>query len=87
MEDNTFSELPLELTVRCGTFTITLEELKKIGVGSSLLISQSQIDQATLYYQDTALARGELVDIEGSLGLQIKLIMPGWQHNESRDYK
>lgn len=87
MENNTFSELPLELTVRCGTFNITLDELKKIGVGSSLLISQAQLDQATLYYQDTALARGELVDIEGSLGLQIKLIMPGWQHNESRDIK
>ncbi|MBX9447470.1 type III secretion system cytoplasmic ring protein SctQ [Dickeya chrysanthemi] len=63
--------LTLALTVRCGYLTLTLQDLQQLAPGSVLTLQQATPGEATLYHGEQPLALGELVDVEGRLGLQI----------------
>ena len=63
--------LPVTLHLRCGSLTMTLTELQHLASGSVLTLRDVVPGQAWLYHGDIALASGDLVDVEGRLGLQI----------------
>ncbi|KFX07585.1 type III secretion protein [Pectobacterium betavasculorum] len=63
--------LPITLHIRCGSLTMTLTELQHLASGSVLTLRDVVPGQAWLYHGDIALASGDLVDVEGRLGLQI----------------
>ncbi|MEI7175178.1 type III secretion system cytoplasmic ring protein SctQ [Pectobacterium carotovorum] len=63
--------LPVSLHIRCGSLTMTLAELQHLASGSVLTLRDVVPGQAWLYHGDIALASGDLVDVEGRLGLQI----------------
>ncbi|MBN3082906.1 type III secretion system cytoplasmic ring protein SctQ [Pectobacterium polaris] len=63
--------LPVTLHIRCGSLTMTLTELQCLASGSVLTLRDVVPGQAWLYHGDIALASGDLVDVEGRLGLQI----------------
>ncbi|MBN3092890.1 type III secretion system cytoplasmic ring protein SctQ [Pectobacterium brasiliense] len=74
MSDNVTENLPplpVTLHLRCGSLTMTLTELQHLASGSVLTLRDVVPGQAWLYYGDIALASGDLVDVEGRLGLQI----------------
>lgn len=63
--------LPLTLEVRCGRTVITLAELQQLQPGSVVTLDNVTPGEAGLYHGATLIARGELVDVEGHLGLQL----------------
>ncbi|MCU1797594.1 YscQ/HrcQ family type III secretion apparatus protein [Pectobacterium polaris] len=74
MSDNVTENLPplpVTLHIRCGSLTMTLTELQHLASGSVLTLRDVVPGQAWLYHGDIALASGDLVDVEGRLGLQI----------------
>ncbi|KGA40124.1 type III secretion system cytoplasmic ring protein SctQ [Pectobacterium odoriferum] len=74
MSDNvteSLPPLPVTLHIRCGSLTMTLAELQHLASGSVLTLRDVVPGQAWLYHGDIALASGDLVDVEGRLGLQI----------------
>ncbi|MCL6350738.1 type III secretion system cytoplasmic ring protein SctQ [Pectobacterium polaris] len=74
MSDNVTENLPplpVTLHIRCGSLTMTLTELQCLASGSVLTLRDVVPGQAWLYHGDIALASGDLVDVEGRLGLQI----------------
>lgn len=66
-----FAELPLQLSLRSGALRLTLKQLQNLAPGSVLEIPGVKPGAATLYYGERPVAQGELVDIDGRLGLQI----------------
>ncbi|AZC84007.1 FliM/FliN family flagellar motor switch protein [Pseudomonas chlororaphis] len=66
-----FDDLPLALTLRAGTLNLSLGQLRHLTVGSVLSFSGCIPGQAMLCQGEHILARGELVNIDGRLGLQI----------------
>lgn len=70
-EPDPLADLPLALTLRCGQLTLTLGQLRELGSGSVLEINGVAPGQATLCYGERVVAEGELVDVDGRLGLQI----------------
>lgn len=64
-------QLSLELTLRCGNLTLTLGELRRLASGTVLEVSGITPGHATLCHGERVVAEGELVDVDGRLGLQI----------------
>ncbi|MDW8846069.1 FliM/FliN family flagellar motor switch protein [Erwinia sp. MMLR14_017] len=79
-----FAPLPLSLSVRCGQLKLTLGELQQLGPGSMVMINNVTPGEAILCHGDYPLAKGELVDVEGRLGLQITHMLPGSQNPLAR---
>lgn len=79
-----FAPLPLSLSVRCGQLKLTLGELQQLGPGSMVMINNVTPGEAMLCHGDYPLAKGELVDVEGRLGLQITHMLPGSQNPLAR---
>ena len=69
--NDSFQDLPLELTVRCGNLRLTLGELQQLDTGSTLLVEHITPGEALLCHGNYPLAKGELVNVNGTLGLQI----------------
>ncbi|WP_407316505.1 FliM/FliN family flagellar motor switch protein [Pseudomonas sp. nanlin1] len=67
----TFADLSLPLTLRCGELRLSLGELAALAPGAVLEVPGVTPGLAGLYYGERRLAQGELVDVEGRLGLQI----------------
>lgn len=76
-DQSLFDPLPLALTLRCGHLKLTLGELNRLSVGSTVIADNVQPGEAILCHGDFPLAKGELVDVEGRLGLQITHMLPG----------
>lgn len=66
-----FDDLPLALTIRCGHLHLTLGELRNLAPGAVLQVQGVAPGTAALFYGERALAQGELVEVDGRLGLQI----------------
>ena len=64
-------QLPIALTLRCGSLNLTLGDLRRIAAGTVLEVSGVTPGFATLCHGDRVVAEGELVDVDGRLGLQI----------------
>ncbi|QKJ86337.1 type III secretion protein Q [Paramixta manurensis] len=67
--------LPLELTIRCGNLRLTLGELQQLDAGSTVIVEHVTPGEAMLCHGNFLLAKGELVNVNGSLGLQITNII------------
>lgn len=66
-----FSELTIPLTLRCGQLHLSLAELATLAPGMILEVPGVTPGLAGLFYGERRLAQGELVEVEGRLGLQI----------------
>ncbi|RQM39585.1 FliM/FliN family flagellar motor switch protein [Erwinia psidii] len=69
------ASLPLSLEVRCGRTILSLGELQQLQAGSVLTLENVTPGEAGLYHGETLIARGELVDVEGHLGLQLTQLL------------
>ena len=72
-----FDELSMTLNVRCGTLNLTLGELRNLVPGSVLGIAGFAPGTAGLYYGDRPIGQGQLVEVDGRLGLQLSRVMFG----------
>jgi len=70
-----FDELSMALNVRCGTLNLTLGELRNLAPGAVLGISGYAPGMAGLYYGDRPLGVGQLVEVDGRLGLQMSRVI------------
>jgi len=70
-----FDELTMTLNVRCGTLKLTLGELRQLAPGSVLGVSGYAPGSAGLYYGDRPIGQGQLVDVDGRLGLQLSRVI------------
>ncbi|MGN8274605.1 FliM/FliN family flagellar motor switch protein [Pseudomonas sp. SMN5] len=66
-----FDDLPLALTVRCGHLHLTLGELRNLAPGAVLQVQGVAAGAGALFYGERPVAHGELVEVDGRLGLQI----------------
>ncbi|EJK99375.1 type III secretion protein RscQ [Pseudomonas fluorescens Q2-87] len=66
-----FDDLPLALTIRCGHLSLTLAELRNLAPGAVLQVQGMAPGGGALFYGERALAHGELVEVDGRLGLQV----------------
>ncbi|MHA6494938.1 type III secretion system cytoplasmic ring protein SctQ [Pseudomonas borbori] len=66
-----FDSLVLPLTLRCGQLRMSLGELRQLAPGAVLEVAGVTPGMASLYYGERPVAQGELVEVEGRLGLQI----------------
>ncbi len=66
-----FDELSMALNVRCGTLNLTLGELRNLAPGAVLGITGYAPGTAGLYYGDRPIGQGQLVEVDGRLGLQM----------------
>ena len=69
-----FDELSMALNVRCGTLNLTLGELRNLAPGSVLGITGHAPGMAGLYYGDRPIGQGQLVEVDGRLGLQMSRV-------------
>jgi type III secretion protein Q len=68
---DSLDQLPLALTLRCGRLELTLGDLRRIAAGTVLPVNGVTPGFATLCHGERVVAEGELVSVEGRLGLQI----------------
>ena len=64
-------DLPLEVSVRLGQTRILIRELLRLDKNSVLELDQGADESLDIVVNDSVLARGEVVDIEGRLGIRI----------------
>ncbi|NVZ19378.1 FliM/FliN family flagellar motor switch protein [Pseudomonas costantinii] len=70
-----FDELSMVLNVRCGTLNLTLGELRNLSPGTVLGIAGYAPGMAGLYYGERPIGLGQLVEVDGRLGLQIARVV------------
>lgn len=70
-----FDELSMALNVRCGTLNLTLGELRNLAPGAVLGLGGYAPGMAGLYYGDRPIGQGQLVEVDGRLGLQLTRVM------------
>jgi len=68
---DSLDKLPLAVTLRCGSLELTLGDLRRIAAGTVLPVNGVTPGFATLCHGERVVAEGELVSVEGRLGLQI----------------
>ncbi len=68
---DSLDQLPLALTLRCGSLELTLGDLRRLAAGTVLPVNGVTPGFATLCHGERVVAEGELVSVEGRLGLQI----------------
>lgn len=73
--DEPFEQLLLDLSVRCGTLKLSLGELRQLAPGVVLNIEGYGAGMAGLFYGDRAIGHGQLVEVDGRLGLQLSRIV------------
>ena len=64
-------DLPLEVSVRLGQARILIRELLRLDKNSVLELDQGADEPLDIVVNDSVLARGEVVDIDGRLGIRI----------------
>jgi type III secretion protein Q len=69
-------QMSLDFTLRCGILTLTLGELRRLAPGVILEVAGIAPGHATLCKGNRVVAHGELVDVDGRLGLQITRLAP-----------
>ncbi|MZI96037.1 hypothetical protein F9817_22895 [Vibrio sp. CAIM 722] len=69
------AHLTTSLKVVAGQITLTLAELRQLGPGSVLLPQGEAAGFASLFHGSTRIARGEIVTVEGQLGLQVTEVL------------
>jgi len=69
-----FETLLVDLSVRCGVLRLSLGELRQLAPGTVLNIEGYGTGMAGLYYGDRQVGHGQLVEVDGRLGLQLSRI-------------
>ena len=69
-----FESLLVDLSVRCGALKLSLGELRQLAPGMLLNIECYVTGMAGLYYGDRPVGHGQLVEVDGRLGLQLSRI-------------
>lgn len=64
-------EIPLEFSVQLGTFSLSLREACQLSAGSLLKLHTDTPGQVKIFCQNREVASGELIDVEGRLGVEI----------------
>ena len=64
-------DAPIEVVVEVARFTLPLEELAALRTGEVLTTGQPIGEQVTVRASGQAIARGELVDVDGQIGVRI----------------
>ena len=72
--DEPFETLLLDLSVRCGVLKLSLGELRQLAPGTVVNIEGYGTGMAGLYYGNRAVGHGQLVEVDGRLGLQLSRI-------------
>lgn len=70
-----FDDSSMALTVRCGVLNLTLGELRNLAPGAVLGITGYAPGTAGLYYADRPIGQGQLVEVDGRLGLQLSRVV------------
>lgn len=70
-QPSALSGLTLKLTVRCGQVNLSLDALGRLAAGSVVDVTGMAPGTATLCHEERVVAYGELVDVDGRLGMQI----------------
>jgi type III secretion protein Q len=70
-----FDELSMALNVRCGALNLTLGELRQLAPGAVLGVTGYAPGMAGLYYGDRPIGQGQLVEVDGRLGLQLSRVI------------
>ena len=70
-----FDGLSMALTVRCGVLNLTLGELRNLAPGAVLGITGYPPGMAGLYYGERSIGQGQLVEVDGRLGLQLSRVV------------
>ena len=68
--------VPLRLSVEIGSCRISVAELMKLGTGSIVELDRAINHPVDLLVNDRPIARGEIVAVEESFGLQITELLP-----------
>lgn len=66
-----FREVAVTLKVKLGQVSMSVEELLALRVGSNVVLDRKIDQPADLYLNQTLVARGEIVAIDGSFGIRI----------------
>ena len=61
----------VQLSICCGQVSISLSELGQLTEGAVIMATGERPGHAAVYHRNRVIARGELVDVDGRLGLQI----------------
>lgn len=69
-------DLPLRLTFDLGEHTLTLRELSAVGPGHTFPLARGPADAVVLRINGMRVGEGELVSIDGQLGVSITRIAP-----------
>jgi flagellar motor switch protein FliN/FliY len=75
--DSTFMDLQLAASIRFGETEMLLEDVIKLGVGSVIELSSSIDEPVDLVVNGHALARGEVVVVDGYYGIRITELTSG----------
>lgn len=65
----------VSLSLQAGEVTLSLKELSQLHIGSVLTAAGEAPGQATLFKGRTPIARGDLVEVEGRLGIQLTQVL------------
>lgn len=72
--DEPIEGLLLEMSVRCGALKLSLGELRQLAPGMVLGVEGYGAGMAGLYYGNRQIGHGQLVEVDGRLGLQLSRI-------------
>lgn len=67
--------MPVTLSLQAGQIDLTIEALSQLTPGSILTATGEPVGHATLYHGHQPVARGELVDVDGRLGVQLTSVL------------
>jgi flagellar motor switch protein FliM len=67
----TLGDVPLVVRVEVGSVELPAKQWASLGVGDAVGLGRRLGDRATLRVSGVAVARGELVDLDGELGVRI----------------
>lgn len=71
VDDATLDQLPLALSFELGTLQLSLGQLRTLASGAVLQLSQGSADSIAIVCAGRHLGRGEVVDVDGRLGVRI----------------
>jgi type III secretion protein Q len=68
-------DAPVEVTVELARFSLALEELGRIAPGEVLVTGRAVGERVVLRAADRAIATGELVDVDGEVGVRVARLL------------
>lgn len=75
-ERNSILSVPVQVSVRLGRRRMRISQLLRLGAGDVVDLERMVGEPVDLFVNDRLVARGELVVVDGRLGLTIVELMP-----------